>query len=369
MKNLVNPNPDFWRGKKVFLTGNTGFKGAWMAIWLSKMGAQVTGFSLEEMVSQPSLFALVGNRTGKTIYGDLRDANAIAQAVAQSNPDIVIHMAAQSLVLPSYEDPIRTYATNVMGTLHLLEAVRQCETVRAFIVVTSDKCYENNNWHWGYKETDPIGGSDPYSSSKGCAELLISSYRRSFFMGKVNEDNGIALGSVRAGNVIGGGDWALNRLIPDIVQSFQNGDSVVIRNPHATRPWQHVMEPLSGYLVLAEKLFEGEKREEFAEGWNFGPHMQDTQPVEHIVSTMTELWGDGAEWRLDDRPHGYEAKYLRVDSSKAYNIMGWQSRLSIYETLKWTLSWYKDFLNGKCPFELCETQIDAYVNLGKTRKI
>ena len=260
-----NVDPGFWAGKRVFLTGHTGFKGSWLSLWLQTMGAKVTGFALAPPTS-PSLFEAARVADGMTsIIGDIRDAAALKDALVAADSEIVLHMAAQPLVRASYDDPVGTYATNVMGTVHLLEAVRAAASVRACVVVTTDKCYENREWAWGYREDEPMGGFDPYSNSKGCSELVTSAYRRSFF-----QHSGIALGSARAGNVIGGGDWAADRLVPDILRAFEQNKPVVIRNPNATRPWQHVLEPLSGYLVLAERLYNDGQA--FAEGWNFGPH-------------------------------------------------------------------------------------------------
>lgn len=329
----------FWRGRKVLLTGHTGFKGAWLSCWLGELGAEVTGLALATE-TKPNMFDLVSPRI-RSVIGDVRDAELVARVVRESRPEVVIHMAAQALVRRSYRDPIETYATNVMGTVHVLEAIRKHGAeVRSVVVVTSDKCYENREWIWGYKETDPMGGHDPYSNSKGCSELVTASYRSSFF-----ETGGVRLGSARAGNVIGGGDWSEDRLIPDIMKSCMAGQEVVIRNPHAIRPWQHVLEPLSGYLALAEQLATGDR--EIACGWNFGPYEADVKTVEQIVSHVAEIW-DGVRWRRQDSADSanavHEAKYLKLDSSQARALLNWKPRLNVNEALSWTVDWYKSYL-------------------------
>jgi len=308
-------NSGFWQGKRVFLTGHTGFKGGWAALWLQHMGAQVKGFALNPP-STPSLFECAKVASGmQSDIGDIRDREAIASSMRAFNPDILIHMAAQPLVRLSYREPVETYATNVMGTLHVFEAARQCPNLRAIVNITTDKCYENREWEWGYRENEPMGGHDPYSNSKGCAELVTSAYRKSFFSAPGTP----ALASVRAGNVIGGGDWAEDRLIPDILKAFENKQPVVIRNPLATRPWQHVLEPLRGYFMLAEQLYSDEKKQ-FAEGWNFGPIEDDAKPVQWIVERLVKHWGNGASWQLDGGEHPHEANYLKLDISKVKNI-------------------------------------------------
>ena len=303
--------PDFWKCKKVFLTGHTGFKGSWLSLWLQSMGADVMGYALAPPTT-PALFdeAAVGEGMQSQI-GDIRDLQAITQSMVSFGPDILIHMAAQPLVRLSYKQPVETYATNVMGTVHVLEAARQCPGLRAIVNVTTDKCYENREWEWGYREDEPMGGHDPYSNSKGCMELVTSAYRNSFF----GKDQPVALASARAGNVIGGGDWAEDRLIPDILTAFEKQQPVVIRNPQATRPWQHVLEPLSGYLVLAESLWE--RGQDVAQGWNFGPKDEDARPVDWILDHMVNTWGEGASWALDQNPQPHEARYLKLDVSKA----------------------------------------------------
>jgi CDP-glucose 4,6-dehydratase len=305
-------NPIFWSGKRVFVTGHTGFKGSWLCLWLQNMGAHVKGFSLEPPTS-PALFDVANVSAGmESDIGDIRDREKIMESVCAFNPDILIHMAAQPLVRLSYVEPVETYATNVMGTVHVLEAARKCPNLKAIVNVTTDKCYENKEWEWGYREDEPMGGFDPYSNSKGCVELVTSAYRQSFFSTKKSAN----LASARAGNVIGGGDWALDRLIPDILNAFEKEEAVVVRNPLATRPWQHVLEPLSGYLVLAQALYESHDTEEdknVTEGWNFGPKDDDAKPVEWILNAMVEQWGGGASWQLDINPQPHEAKFLKLD--------------------------------------------------------
>ncbi len=335
----VEMTTTFWRGKKVFLTGHTGFKGSWLSLWLQAMDAQVTGFALPPPTN-PSLFEVANVAQGMdSLIGDIRDADALSRAMRDAAPDIVIHMAAQPLVRYSYVNPVETYSTNVMGTVHLLEAVRQTPSVRAVVNVTSDKCYDNKEWVWGYRENEPMGGFDPYSNSKGCAELVASAYRNSFFNPAKYSEHKVALASVRAGNVIGGGDWAADRLIPDILRAISDGKPVVIRSPHAIRPWQHVLEPLSGYLLLAQRLYE--QGVEFAEGWNFGPNDEDAKPVQWIVERLTEQWGDGASWQLDGGNHPHEAHYLKLDCSKAKMRLHWQPRWHLAHTLNMIVAWQR----------------------------
>ncbi len=334
-------NPQFWKNKRIFLTGNTGFKGSWLSIWLESLGSEVIGFSLPPP-TDPSLFLLSDlQKSMKWIQGDIRDREFLTRSMIGTNPDIVIHMAAQPLVRESYLDPVGTYATNVMGTVHLLEAVRQCSTVRAVVIVTTDKCYENQEWHWGYRESEPMGGYDPYSNSKGCAELVTSAYRRSFFN---NADYGtkhqVALASARAGNVIGGGDYAKDRLIPDIIRAIQRKEQVLIRSPHAIRPWQHVLEPLSGYLTLAEHLYE--KGVSSAEGWNFGPHDSDAKPVSWIVEHLCAQWPGSQGFQIDTNPQPHEASYLKLDISKAKGKLGWAPRWDLMTALKNIVEWNID---------------------------
>ncbi len=337
-------NSEFWSGKKVFLTGHSGFKGSWLSLWLQSMGAQVRGFSLEAP-TQPSLFveARVADDM-ESVTGDIRDFAQLQQSIEAFQPEIVFHMAAQSLVRLSYDEPVATYATNVMGTVHLMEAIRQAGSVRAVVNITSDKCYENREWLWGYRENEAMGGFDPYSNSKGCAELVTSAYRSSFFNPDHYSEHGCALASVRAGNVIGGGDWALDRLVPDILKAFASGKRVDIRNPNAVRPWQHVLEPLSGYLMLAERLFNDGV--EYAQGWNFGPDEEDARPVGWIVRSMVDSWGEGADWNRDSGSHPHEANYLKLDCSKAKTLLHWQPRWGLDEALFRIVKWHKAWLHG-----------------------
>lgn len=332
-------NPAFWRGKRVFLTGHTGFKGSWMALWLQSLGADLVGFALEPP-THPSLFVEARVAEGmRSMGGDIRDLDHLREAMAEAQPEIVFHMAAQSLVRYSYGNPVETYATNVMGTVNLLEAVRATKSVRAVVIVTSDKCYENREWVWGYRENDPIGGDDPYSSSKGCAELVSSAYRSSFFSPANYKEHGVALATVRAGNVIGGGDWAADRLIPDIISAFSQGRPVLIRNPRAIRPWQHVLDPLRGYLVLAERLVE--EGPSYAEAWNFGPNDEDARPVSWIVDQMAGLWGGNVSWQVDDGSYPHEARHLKLDVSKARDMLDWRPAMALRQSLELVVDWTK----------------------------
>ncbi len=346
-------NPDFWNGKRVFLTGHTGFKGSWLSLWLQSMGAELHGLAMEPPTT-PALFDEAGvGASMQSKIGDIRDYSIVLLAMQACKPDIIIHMAAQPLVRYSYQAPIETYATNVMGTVHVLEAARQVGTAKAIVNVTTDKCYENKEWVWGYREDEPMGGHDPYSNSKGCSELVTSAYRRSFF-----QQSGIALASARAGNVIGGGDWATDRLIPDILRAFEKSQPVIIRSPNATRPWQHVLEPLSGYLMLAERLFaEGQG---FTEGWNFGPHDEDARPVQWIVEHMVNAWGNGASWQLDGGEHPHEANYLKLDISKATAKINWQPRWRLGIALEKIIDWHHCWLGKANVKNKCLQQISDF---------
>jgi CDP-glucose 4,6-dehydratase len=351
-------NPSFWSGKKVFITGHTGFKGSWLSLWLQHFGARVTGYALQPPTN-PSLFEVAQVEQGMaSIIADIRDGAMIINTMRQAEPDIVIHMAAQPLVRHSYVDPVETYSTNVMGTVNLLEAIRQTSSVRAVVNITTDKCYENKEWVWGYRENEPMGGFDPYSSSKGCAELVTAAYRNSFFNLTKPGHSPIALATARAGNVIGGGDWAEDRLIPDILRAIQNGQSVNIRNPHATRPWQHVLEPLSGYLTLAEKLYT--QGPAFAEAFNFGPAEGDAKPVQWIVEQLTQQWGDGANWKLDQAEHPHEAHYLKLDCSKAKTRLNWEPRWTLAQALENIIEWHKMHQRGDDMRELTIRQITTF---------
>ena len=352
--------PSFWYGKKVFVTGHTGFKGSWLCLWLEQMGAVVRGYSLPAP-TEPSLFDVANVRQGLiSEEGDIRDFFHLREALADFKPEIVFHMAAQPLVRLSYDEPIETYSTNVMGTVYVLEAIKQIGGVKAVVNITSDKCYENREWVWGYREDEAMGGYDPYSNSKGCAELVASAYRNSFFNAAKYHEHGTALASVRAGNVIGGGDWAKDRLIPDILRSFEDNQPVIIRNPHSIRPWQHVLEPLSGYLLVAQKLdTEGPA---FAEGWNFGPNEMDATPVQSIVDTMVGLWGGEACWQLDGQDHPHEAHYLKLDCSKAKMRMEWHPRWDLNTTLDRIVSWHKAWLSGEDMRTYTLNEINDYMN-------
>lgn len=350
---------EFWKNKRVFLTGHTGFKGSWLSLWLQSLGANVTGYSLNPPTS-PSLFELSNCKNGMvSIIGDIRDYNSLSKAIVDSNPEIVFHLAAQPLVLDSYKNPIETYSTNVMGVVNLFESVRTFgKNVKVVINVTTDKCYENKEWVWSYRENEPMGGYDPYSSSKGCSELVTSAFRNSFFNPANFGIHGVAVSSARAGNVIGGGDWAANRLIPDIINSILEGESVKIRYPKAIRPWQHVLEPLSGYMCLAEKMYENGTS--FSESWNFGPRENDAKPVEWIVEKLTRKWGNGASWKLDSDPQLHEANYLKLDISKAISKLGWEPKWTISETISHIIEWYKVFQEGGDIREITINQIKLF---------
>ncbi|MFT6137618.1 MAG: CDP-glucose 4,6-dehydratase [Cyclobacteriaceae bacterium] len=346
----------FWKSKKVFLTGHTGFKGSWLCIWLNSMGATVKGYSLTPN-TEPNLFTKANiSKEIQSDIGDIRDLEQLSQSMASFNPEILIHMAAQPLVRLSYIDPVGTYSTNVIGTVNVLEAARSCSNLKAIVAITTDKCYENNEWDWGYRENEPMGGYDPYSSSKGCAELVTSAYRRSFFNGK----DTAFLASARAGNVIGGGDWADDRLVPDILKAFEQSKPVVVRNPLSTRPWQHVLEPLSGYLVLAQELFNN--GHEYAEPWNFGPKDEGCQPVHWILDKMVAKWGDGATWELDKNNNPHEAGFLKLDCSKAANRLKWQPKWNLEETLELIIDWHQSYIKGNDVKEACLSQIKKYIN-------
>lgn len=352
---MTGINVDFWAGKRVLITGHTGFKGSWLSLWLQSMGAELSGLALAPPTT-PALFQEAGVGQGMvSTVGDVRDYSTVLAAMEACRPEVIFHLAAQPLVRYSYQEPIETYSTNVLGTVHVLEAARHVGSVRAIINVTTDKCYENREWFWGYRENEAMGGHDPYSSSKGCAELVTSAYRRSYF-----HDSTIALASVRAGNIVGGGDWALDRLVPDILRAFERSQPVVIRNPYAIRPWQHVLEPLSGYLILAERLFE--EGQVYADSWNFGPVEEDVRPVQWIVENMAENWGDEASWRLDDAKHPHEASYLKLDISKAKSLLGWRPRWSLAEALGQIVNWHRTWLDKGSVKNACLAQIEEYRN-------
>jgi CDP-glucose 4,6-dehydratase len=356
-------NPAFWHGKRVFLTGHTGFKGSWLSLWLQSLGAEVTGFALAPP-TQPSLFEEARVGTGmRSIIADIRDLPTLQQALVQTKPEIVIHMAAQPLVRYSYTNPVETYATNVMGTVHLLESVRHSPETRAVVNITTDKCYENREWVWAYRENEPMGGYDPYSNSKGCAELVSAAYRSSFFNATTYAQHGVAIATTRAGNVIGGGDWAQDRLIPDILRAFEQGQKVNIRNPNSIRPWQHVMEPLRGYLTLVERLYE--HGPEYAEGWNFGPNDEDAKPVGWIVEKMAALWGQGAQWQIAEGEHPHEATYLKLDISKARHLLNWHPALRLEQALELIVDWSMQRLAGEDVKQATLAQIEHYQRLNQ----
>jgi CDP-glucose 4,6-dehydratase len=358
LEDVVNP----WLGRRVFLTGHTGFKGGWLALWLAQLGAQVRGYALDP-ATNPSLFQAASvDSVVEDIRGDIRDQARLTASLIEFAPEVVFHLAAQPLVRRSYADPIGTYATNVMGTAHLLEAVRNSPSVRAVVCVTTDKCYENKEWVWPYRETDALGGYDPYSSSKACAEIVSAAFRSSFFPVDRLKEHRVAVATARAGNVIGGGDWSEDRLIPDLIRGFQAGEPVRIRRPNALRPWQHLLEPLNGYILLAERLLVGEAR--FASAFNFAPGDEDVWTVERIADRMVALWGRDAAWIRDPEPGVHEAGILRLDSSKARAELGWQPRQKIETALEWTVEWFRAYEKGAPMRQETENQIAAYTHLG-----
>ncbi len=349
----------FWSGKSVLITGHTGFKGSWLALLLWRLGARVTGYSLPPP-TRPSLYEIAQVSKGITsITGDVRDLESVSACVAQSHPEIVIHMAAQSLVRRSYAEPLTTFDTNVMGTVHVLEALRRHERVRALVVITSDKCYENREVAGGYREHEPLGGYDPYSASKACVELVCAAYRRSFFAsGESGQSTAVA--SARAGNVIGGGDWAADRLVPDVMAAFSAGQPARLRYPRAVRPWQHVLEPLRGYLDLAQRLYQ--PGQEFAEAWNFGPADSDVCSVADVANRLAAAWGGGASWRTDGNNHPYESFSLRLHCGKAQERLGWSPAINLDGALAWTVDWYRAYFAGEQDMRaLTLAQIDSYL--------
>jgi CDP-glucose 4,6-dehydratase len=352
--------PSFWQNKTVLITGHTGFKGSWLSLWLQKLGAHVIGYALSPP-TQPNLFEIASVATGMiSIQGDVRNLEHIKTVIKQYAPDIVIHFAAQSLVRYAYQHPVETYATNVMGTVNLLEALKNATQTKVILNVTSDKCYDNQEWIWGYRENEALGGSDPYSSSKGCAELVTAAYRHSFFNPDTYSEHGIAIATARAGNVIGGGDWAQDRLIPDILNAWISKQTVQIRYPNAIRPWQLVLEPLNGYLTLAEKLYEQGTR--FNGAWNFGPNDSDAKPVSWIVEQLKTLWGEQATWQFDQAMQPHEAHYLKLDCSKAQTQLGWQPKLDIKTALTWVVNWTQAWQSGKNMRDISEQQIESFTN-------
>lgn len=351
-----------WKGRSVFVTGHTGFKGSWLCLLLEELGAKVSGYALPPP-SDPSLFdaAGIGGSVDSTI-ADIRDCEAVLAAMRAAAPEIVFHLAAQPLVRYSYDHPVETYATNVMGTVHVLDAARALGTVKAFVAVTSDKCYENREWVYPYRETDPMGGHDPYSSSKGCAELVVAAYRASYFAPARLAEHGTALASVRAGNVIGGGDWALDRLVPDLVRAFEAGETPVIRSPGAVRPWQHVLEALVGYVEIAERLLAGEAK--VADAWNFGPADEDAWPVAWIANRMAESWGVESGWQDWQGEVPHEAGLLKLDCSKARTELGWRPRMTLDASIDSIVAWHKSFAAGESAREISLRQIRHFLSLG-----
>ncbi len=361
---MTHTSPFDWRGKRVFLTGHTGFKGGWLALWLAKLGAEVRGYALEP-ATDPNLFTVA--RVGSAlddIRGDIRNAAALEPALRSFAPEVVFHLAAQPLVRASYDDPIGTYETNVIGTARVLDAIRRTPSVRAIVCVTTDKCYENKEWIWGYRESDPLGGYDPYSSSKACAEIVSAAYRQSYFPTAKLAEHKVALATARAGNVIGGGDWSLDRLIPDLLRGFLAGEPVRIRRPQAIRPWQHVLEPLHGYIRLAESLLSPTPAP-FATAYNFGPSEDDARPVAWIAEKMTAFWGGGAQWVLDPDPGVHEAGYLKLDASRARADLGWTPRLHLETALDWLVQWARAWHSGADMHAFTLAQIAAYEALLK----
>lgn len=352
-------NKNFWQDKRVFMTGHTGFKGAWLALWLESLGAKVIGYSLNPP-SEINMFEVANvGKNMHSIFGDVRDAEHLEQSLLAAEADVVFHLAAQSLVLQSYQQPVETFSTNVMGTVNILEAVRKSKTVKSVVIVTSDKCYDNKEWHWGYRENDAMGGFDPYSSSKGCAELVTSSYRNSFFNPDKYHEHGIAVATARAGNVIGGGDWAEDRLIPDVVNAFIKQEPVKLRNPASIRPWQHILEPLGAYMLLAERLFVHGKS--YAEAWNFGPNETDTKSAGWLVDRFALHWKQEASSMLhQDADAEHEAVYLRLDCSKAHSKLGWYPIWSIDDAVASVTSWYQAYIQQEDMRAFSLKQIKQY---------
>lgn len=350
-----------WKDCRVFLTGHTGFKGTWLALWLSRLGAQIRGYALDPY-TEPNMFQLasVGSAVDD-IRGDVRDYAKLEASITEFEPQVVFHMAAQPLVRRSYADPVGTYGTNIMRTVHVMEAIRKTPSVRAVVCVTTDKCYQNREWVWPYRENDPLGGYDPYAYSKACAEIVSAAYRSSFFPIDRVEQHNVGVATARAGNVIGGGDWSEDRLIPDLVRGFRSAKPVLIRWPSAIRPWQHVLESVHGYLMLAEQLLAQPAR--FASAYNFGPSDEDIWPVELIANKLVQMWGNGASWVRDTEPSVHEDHVLRLDASRARVELGWKPRLKIETALEWTMAWYRAWNQGNNMAEFTDSQIAEYEQL------
>ena len=356
--NLIDKN--FWKNKKVFITGHTGFKGSWLCLWLQSLGVEVIGYALNPPTN-PNLFELCEiDKLITSLFADVRDINSLTKAIHSYQPEIIIHMAAQPLVRESYKNPVETYSVNVMGTVNLLEAVRNSKGIKAVINITTDKCYENKEWCWGYRENEPLGGYDTYSNSKACSELVTSAYRNSFFNPQHYNIHGVGLASARAGNVIGGGDWAVDRLVPDCIRALLAGEKIILRNPKSIRPWQYVLDPLSGYLLLAQKLFENGPT--YAEGWNFGPDDTDARTVEWIVQTICEKWGQNTAYEIDKGEHPHEAHYLKLDCSKAKTELGWYPRWNIEKAIDKVIEWTRAYSEKKNVRKVCLKQIEEYSN-------
>ena len=352
---------EFWRGRRVFITGHTGFKGSWLCLWLQELGAKVTGYALPPS-TQPNMFDLCQVAHGmNSVIGDIRDLPHLQRTMTEARPEVVFHLAAQPLVRASYQEPVDTFHINVLGAVHLLEAVRQTKGIQSLVVITSDKCYENREWFWSYREKSTLGGDDPYSSSKACAELVFSAYRQSFFHKDRYPEHNLALATVRAGNVIGGGDWSKDRLVPDILQSLMANRPVEIRNPHAIRPWQHVLEPLHGYLTVAEHLYEDGLP--FCGNWNFGPFETSEKTVSWIVNHLYNCWGTDMKWHHDTRRHPHENTYLKLDSSKARALLGWVPQLDLETTLEWIVEWTQKFQDSVDMREITLKQIRRFANI------
>ena len=359
----VGIKPAFWKGKRVLITGHTGFKGAWLSLWLQDLGALPVGYALDPP-TKPNLFETADVARGMvSIKGDVRDLEAVRRAIDQHQPEIVIHMAAQSLVRQSYEQPVETIATNVLGTVNVLEALRGQQAVRVIINVTSDKCYDNKERPEGYREDEPLGGHDPYSSSKACAEIVTAAYRKSFFSGS-GDHRSAAVATVRAGNVVGGGDWAKDRLVPDIISSLSSSLSPFIRNPTAVRPWQHVLDPLHGYLMLAERMWDDGAA--FSGAWNFGPDHSDDRPVSWVADKLCLRWGEGMKWQQDGKTHPHEAHRLCLDTTKARNVLEWQPRVSLEHALDWIVEWYQTYQRNQAMKDLTLSQIHRFQKLANS---
>lgn len=360
-QNLGKVSPSFWQGKKVFLTGHTGFKGGWLSLWLASMGAKVTGYALAPNTT-PNFFnvAKIDSCLEKSYIADIRDLEKLQKAMSDAQPKIVIHMAAQPLVRYSYMNPVETYATNVMGTVHVLESIRALDSVRAAVIVTTDKCYENKEWAWGYRENEPMGGYDPYSNSKGCAELVTSAYRQSYFSPEKYTKHQVGIASARAGNVIGGGDWSEDRLIPDAIKAFEANQPLMIRNPLATRPWQHVLEPLSGYLVLAQALYQDGSK--FDGGWNFGPRDDDARSVQEVINLLINNWGANAVWQQDKSEQPHEAHALKLDCSKARQYLNWVPKWTLEQTVENITQWQHAYQRDINMQDVSLQQISQYQN-------